>query len=42
MIWNTACRTILKNKRCSLLTILGIVIGNASVITIVALGNGFK
>ena len=42
IIWKTAFRSILKNKRRSLLTMLGIVIGIASVITIVAIGNGFK
>lgn len=42
MIWKTAFSSILKNKRRSLLTMLGIVIGIASVITIVAIGNGFK
>ena len=41
IIWKTAFRSILKNKR-RLLTMLGIVIGIASVITIVAIGNGFK
>ena len=42
IIWKTAFQSILQNKRRSLLTMLGIVIGIASVITIVAIGNGFK
>lgn len=42
IIWKTAFSSILKNKRRSLLTMVGIVIGIASVITIVAIGNGFK
>ncbi|WP_086350959.1 ABC transporter permease [Candidatus Enterococcus clewellii] len=42
IIWKTAFRSIIKNKRRSLLTMIGIIIGIASVITIVAIGNGFK
>lgn len=42
IIWKTAFSSIFKNKRRSLLTILGIVIGIAAVITIVSIGNGFK
>ncbi|MBO1305182.1 ABC transporter permease [Enterococcus sp. 669A] len=42
ILWRTAFRSIFKNKRRSLLTMFGIIIGIAAVITIVALGNGFK
>lgn len=42
ILWRTAFRSIFKNKRRSFLTMVGIVIGIAAVITIVALGNGFK
>jgi putative ABC transport system permease protein len=37
-----AVRTLSANKLRSLLTMLGIIIGNASVISIVALGEGAK
>lgn len=37
-----ALRSILKNKRRNLLTMIGIIIGIAAVITIMSLGNGFK
>ncbi len=42
ILWRTAFRSIFKNKRRSFLTMVGIIIGIAAVITIVALGNGFK
>lgn len=42
ILWRTAFRSIFKNKRRSFLTMMGIIIGIAAVITIVALGNGFK
>lgn len=42
ILWRTAFRSIFKNKRRSFLTMFGIIIGIAAVITIVALGNGFK
>ncbi|WP_125980471.1 ABC transporter permease [Loigolactobacillus iwatensis] len=41
-IWSTALRSILKNKRRSILTMLGIIIGIASVVTILAIGDGFS
>ena len=40
--WRTATKAILKNRKRSLLTIFGIVIGIASVITILSIGNGFE
>lgn len=42
ILWRTAFRSIFKNKRRSFLTMVGIIIGIAAVITIVALGNEFK
>lgn len=39
---SVALRSILKNKRRNILTTIGIIIGIASVITIMSLGNGFK
>ena len=42
ILWRTAFRSIFKNKRRSFLTMVGIIIGIAAVIMIVALGNGFK
>lgn len=42
ILWRTAFRSIFKNKRRSFLTMVGIIIGIAAVITIVTLGNGFK
>nr|SFZ87624.1 Cell division protein FtsX [Loigolactobacillus rennini] len=41
-IWTTALRAILKNKRRSILTMLGIIIGIAAVVTILAIGDGFS
>ncbi|MDN6657000.1 MAG: ABC transporter permease, partial [Staphylococcus simulans] len=35
-------RSIMKNKRRNIFTMIGIIIGIAAVITIMALGNGFK
>ena len=40
--WRTATKAILKNRKRSLLTIFGIVIGIASVITILSIGHGFE
>lgn len=37
-----ALRSIMKNKRRNIFTMVGIIIGIASVITIMSLGNGFK
>lgn len=37
-----AFRSILKNKRRNIFTMIGIIIGIAAVITIMSLGNGFK
>lgn len=42
IVWKTALQSIRKNKKRSILTMIGIVIGIAAVITIVAIGNGFK
>ncbi|MEI5995587.1 ABC transporter permease [Candidatus Enterococcus mansonii] len=42
VIGKTALKSILKNKKRSFLTMFGIIIGIASVITIVSIGNGFK
>lgn len=42
LLWETAIKSIFKNRRRSILTMLGIIIGIAAVITIVAIGNGFK
>ncbi|GAF40242.1 as-48h [Agrilactobacillus composti DSM 18527 = JCM 14202] len=41
-IWQTSIRSIFKNKRRSILTMLGIVIGIAAVVTILAIGHGFS
>ncbi|WP_057829713.1 ABC transporter permease [Liquorilactobacillus cacaonum] len=41
-LFKVAFRSLLANKRRSLLTMIGIIIGIASVITIIALGNGVK
>lgn len=41
-LFKVAFKSLLANKRRSLLTMIGIVIGIASVITIIALGNGVK
>lgn len=41
-LWTTALRSILKNKRRSILTMLGIIIGIAAVVTILAIGDGFS
>lgn len=38
----SACRSLLSNKRRSVLTMVGIVIGIAAVITILALGDGAR
>ena len=35
-------KSILKNKRRNIFTMIGIIIGIAAVITIMSLGNGFK
>ncbi len=40
--WRTSLRAIMKNRKRSILTMIGIVIGIASVITIMALGRGFQ
>lgn len=42
IIWKIVFCFILKNKWCSLLMMLGIVIGIVLVIIIVVIGNGFK
>lgn len=42
VIWRTALKAIKKNRRRSVLTMLGIVIGIAAVITIMAIGRGFE
>ncbi|MGV2545128.1 UNVERIFIED_CONTAM: ABC transporter permease, partial [Acinetobacter lwoffii] len=41
-ILSVAFRSILKNKRRNIFTMIGIIIGIAAVITIMAVGNGFK
>ncbi|MBH4491701.1 ABC transporter permease [Staphylococcus aureus] len=41
-IIHVALRSILKNKRRNIFTMIGIIIGIAAVITIMSLGNGFK
>lgn len=41
-IIQTALKSILKNKKRNIFTMIGIIIGISSVITIMALGNGFK
>ncbi|MBP1041828.1 ABC transporter permease [Vagococcus sp. BWB3-3] len=40
--WRTSLKAILKNRKRSILTMIGIVIGIASVITIMSLGRGFE
>lgn len=40
--WRTSLKAILKNRKRSILTMIGIVIGIASVITIMSLGRGFQ
>ena len=42
ILLNTAFKDIIKNKKRSLLTMLGIIIGIAAVITIIAIGRGFQ
>ncbi|MEI5994105.1 ABC transporter permease [Candidatus Enterococcus mansonii] len=42
MIWETALKSVKKNARRSLLTMLGLVIGTAAVITIVSVGRGYE
>lgn len=42
VLFNTAFKDIIKNKKRSLLTMLGIIIGIAAVITIIAIGRGFQ
>ncbi len=42
VLLNTAFKDIVKNKKRSILTMLGIIIGIAAVITIVAIGRGFQ
>nr|AFD03083.1 epidermicin locus ABC transporter permease protein [Staphylococcus epidermidis]UVZ00169.1 ABC transporter permease protein [Staphylococcus epidermidis] len=41
-ILSVAFRSILKNKRRNIFTMIGIIIGIAAVVTIMSLGNGFK
>lgn len=41
-IWKTALKSIRKNKRRSFLTMIGLVIGISSVITIFSIGRGFE
>lgn len=40
--WRTATKAILKNRKRSLLTMLGIIIGIAAVITIISLGRSYE
>lgn len=42
ILLNTAFKDIIKNKKRSVLTMLGIIIGIAAVITIIAIGRGFQ
>jgi len=42
VIWRTALKAIKKNRRRSMLTMLGIIIGISAVITIMAIGRGFE
>lgn len=42
IIWKTAFQAITRNKRRSFLTMLGIIIGIASIVTILAVGRGFQ
>ncbi|MGC6770444.1 ABC transporter permease [Enterococcus sp. LJL128] len=42
IIWESAIKAVRKNRRRSLLTMLGLIIGIASVITIVSVGRGYK
>lgn len=41
-IFTVAFKSILKNKGRNIFTMIGIIIGISSVITIMSLGNGFK
>ncbi|MEI5995436.1 ABC transporter permease [Candidatus Enterococcus mansonii] len=41
-IWKTSLKSILKNKRRSFLTMIGLIIGVSSVITIFSIGRGFE
>lgn len=41
-ILHVSLRSIMKNKRRNIFTMIGIIIGIAAVITIMSLGNGFK
>ncbi|HDF5352829.1 TPA: ABC transporter permease [Staphylococcus aureus] len=41
-IFTIAFKSILKNKDRNIFTMIGIIIGISSVITIMSLGNGFK
>lgn len=41
-IFTIAFKSILKNKGRNIFTMIGIIIGISSVITIMSLGNGFK
>ena len=41
-ILSVSLRSIMKNKRRNIFTMIGIIIGIAAVITIMSLGNGFK
>ncbi|MGX7195279.1 ABC transporter permease [Enterococcus olivae] len=40
--WRTSIRSVFKNRKRSLLTMFGIIIGIAAVITILAIGRGFE
>ncbi|CCO11778.2 permease family protein [Carnobacterium maltaromaticum LMA28] len=42
IIWRTSVKALVKNKRRSILTMIGIIIGISSVITIMSLGRGFQ
>lgn len=42
IIWQTSLKALFKNKRRSILTMIGIIIGISSVITIMSLGRGFQ
>ncbi len=41
-IWKTSLKSILKNKRRSFLTMIGLIIGVSAVITIFSIGRGFE
>ena len=41
-IISISLKSIMKNKRRNIFTMIGIIIGIAAVITIMSLGNGFK